>query len=191
MRGARLMCLALFLGGATPLPAQAVLQPEVKLDSTRTRVRNAVYRLRDSLQLAGAASARLGRDMSRSSDALMFARARLIAGRCKATAEATGPTRGELLSASLPNPDPNGALQALLRALDTLEVDMKQCETSFEALATPAKVEELRGYGVGRATRVQAAMRRFEDTARDYFRRALGIRYLASARGAGSMAPSR
>lgn len=70
--------LLLSLLGAAPvsLSAQAVVMPTAPLDAARTRVRDAMLVLRDSLMTINGAAARLQRDFRQTSGSVLTARAR-------------------------------------------------------------------------------------------------------------------
>lgn len=181
-----LLVLAL---GAQPLTAQQVITKPV-FDSVQTSLRKTLYALRDSLQQVDAASARLVRDRQRSSDALLRARARAIAGRCAGARQMAGVARGTVTGAGRPVPDKLHSLPRLTRALTELEAEMDRCAAEFRGLTAEEKAAELRDYGVGRGAKVQAAIRRYEPSVQLFFAQAVGDRYLPNLSGAGST-PSR
>ena len=185
------LLLALILAGASPLSGQTVIAPPPKLDSTQTAVRDALYRLRDSLQLVDAASASIARDRARSSDALLRSRARRLTIHCTGAANALGPTRAVVTSAGLPVADRLAVRAKLLRSLDSLQVGLQLCTTEFQRLQAPDRAEELRDYGIGKGERVQAYIRRHDIAVAPYFEAVTGVRYEASRRGAGATAAPR
>jgi hypothetical protein len=182
------LLLVLILAGTATLQAQMVVAPPPKLDSTQTAVRDALYRLRDSLQLVDAAASRLARDRSMSSDALLRSRAFRLSTRCAAASSALAPTRSVVTSSGLPAKDPRAFRAGLLRSLDSLEVGLKSCSTEFRRLLAPELGAELRDYGIGRGERVQHYIRRHEVAVGPYFESVTGVRYEASRRGAGAVA---
>jgi hypothetical protein len=187
-----LLVLILIFAGTASLPAQMVVAPPPTLDSTQTAVRDALYRLRDSLQLVDAAASRLARDRSMSSDALLRSRAFRLSTRCAAASSALAPTRSVVTSSGLPASDPKSYRPAALRSLDSLEAGLKYCSTEFKRLLAPELSAELRDYGIGRGERVQGYIRRHEVAVGPYFEAVTGVRYEASRRGAGAVvAPTR
>jgi hypothetical protein len=180
--------LALCLG-ASPAAAQQVIKKPV-FDSVQTSLRTTLYALRDSLMLVDAASARLVRDRTSASDALLGSRARSIAARCAAAGLMAGLSREKVVQAGRPVPDREGALPRLDRALTELKTQMEGCTTEFTGLATAQKAGELRDYGIGRGAKVQQAIRRYEPSVRLFFDKAIGDRYFPNLVGAGAT-PSR
>lgn len=174
------------LAGGQSLSGQMVVQPEAKLNETQMTVRTSLYRLRDSLQLVEAASARIARDLANASDAALRSRAQVMVNRCQAAVAQTDSTRGLVQRGALPDPDPTGVRSTLDKALDTLQVHLKDCVGEFKALTDPAKAEELRGYGIGRGRKVQVAIQSYRPTASLYFRAAFNQQYWPNTAGAGA-----
>lgn len=182
-RYATLALLGLAL--ATPLTAQTVVSEPV-LDAVQVELRDELYRLRDTLTLVESATARIARDLKTSSDQVLRSRARSVSDRCQAAAATVGPARTLVTERARPEPDPRKSRAQLTTALDTLELKLTQCTTEFAGLATPARSQELRDYGVGRGTRVREAVRAFDVALGLYFANALVIRYMPKAgRGTG------
>lgn len=180
-----LMLLALAPIGSA-LDAQTVVQPEPALDPAQRTVRTSLYQLRDSLQQVEAASARIARDLQRASDAALRSRARIMADRCRSATVQLDSTRTVVGRGQLPAPDPRSARLALDRALETLRGHLVECIGQFTSLQAPEKAEELRGYGIGRGQRVQAAIQQYRPTAALYFRLAFQQQYWPNTRGAGA-----
>ena len=180
--------IAFLLAGTSPLLGQDVIAPPPKLDSTQTAVRDALYRLRDSLQLVDAASSSLARDRAKSSDDVLSSRARRLATNCAAAAKAIEPTRKVVTSAGLPLKDPRSIRPTLLHSLDSLTVGLKYCAAEFHRLQAPELAAELRDYGIGRGEKVQSYIRRHDSAVGPYFETVTGSRYEASRRGAGTIA---
>lgn len=176
------LLLPLVALSARPVAAQAVLD-DPKLDSIQLVVRDALYRLRDSLTLVDAATARIQRDLRTTSDEVLRTRARNVATRCAATAATIPETREAVRAHPMPQPDPRGVLGQLDRALTELEGRMNACRTDFEGLATPDKAAELRDYGVGRGAKVRGASHQYQPAVVTYFKVALGVRYMPAMRG--------
>ncbi len=185
------LLVAIVFAGASPLSGQTVIAPPPKLDSTQTAVRNALYLLRDSLQLVDAAAARIARDRAMSSDLLMRSRAYLLATRCASAARTLTSTRSVITSAGLPKTDRLALRATLLRSLDSLDVGMAGCVTEFKRLQAPERAAELRDYGIGRGKKVQGYIRRHDAAVGPYFQEVTGSRYEASRQGAGTIAAPR
>lgn len=186
MKAITLVTLAALVTGGRSLGAQMVVQPEAKLNQAQMTVRTSLYRLRDSLQLVEAASARIARDLSGASDAALRSRARVMADRCQAAAIQTDSTRGVLSREGLPEPDPNGVRVPMVKALDSLQLQLIACVGQFTSLTEPAKAEELRGYGIGRGKKVQEAIQGYRPIASRYFRSTFNQQYWPATRGAGA-----
>ncbi|MBK6422545.1 MAG: hypothetical protein IPI38_18880 [Gemmatimonadetes bacterium] len=177
MKSLRLLTLALtcaLLPGR--LAGQAVLD-DPTLDSVQTVLRDALYRLRDTLTLVDAATARIARDLRATSDPVLRSRARAVADRCSAAVRMVPVTRETLSTHPRPAPDPRRVREGMDRALVTLEAELKGCVTEFTRLSEHGQEAELRGYGIGRGTKVRTAVRAFQPAAESYFGSALGIRY--------------
>jgi hypothetical protein len=181
-----LLALAALAAGAPVLSAQTVVQPEPKLNDAQLTVRNSLYQLRDTLQLVEAASARIARDLRSASDAALRSRARTMADRCRAATVQVDSTRTVVERGKLPDPDPRSARLSLDKALEVLRGHLVDCTAQFTALTSPEKAEELRGYGIGRGQRVQAAIQTYRPTASQYFRTTFQQQYWPSTRGAGA-----
>jgi hypothetical protein len=180
------LVLAAFAAGTRGAVAQQVLQPEAKLDPAQSVVRDALYRLRDSLLLVEAGSARIQRDLAGASDAALRSRARVLAGRCTAATVQLDSSRAVVAAQALPDPDPRAARAALDKALATLRPALVQCASQFTELTQPAKADELRGYGIGRAKRVRDAIRDYRPSASRYFRLTFNQQYWPNITGAGA-----
>jgi hypothetical protein len=165
------------------LAGQAVVTKSPPLDSARSRVRDAIFVLRDSLSSVDAAVARLQRDMSTSSDAVLRSRVKVLSDACNRAARTAGPTLSVISSTtSVPSPDPRNVRAETERGLTSLRQAMGQCGTEFAALLPADKAEELRGYAVPRALRMQESIRTYERVIEEYFATA-GIK--VRPRGAG------
>jgi len=173
----RLLILALACA-ALPgrLAGQAVLD-DPTLDSVQTVLRDAVYRLRDTLTLVDAATARIARDLRTASDPALRSRARAVADRCAVAVRMIPVTRDIIAANPRPVSDPRRAREQMDHALATLEGELKKCVTEFERLSGRGQEAELRGYGIGRGERVRTAVRAFQPAAESYFGAALGVRY--------------
>ena len=184
MNSLKVFALAILLAaGARALDAQAVVQPDPILDSTQSVIQRSVHSLRDTLALVQAASARIARDIRTTSDAVLRARARQLAGDCTAASRTITGTRAVVVSANRPKPDPRKLRPGMEQALDELKAQLDRCVVEFRGLATPEKAQELRDYGIGRGQKIQQAIRRYELGVRSYFFGATGVRYLPGQRG--------
>ncbi len=186
MKATSLLTLAALVAGSRGLSAQMVVQPEAKLNETQMTVRTSLYQLRDTLQLVEAASARIARDLVKSSDAVLRSRAEVMARRCQAAVAQTDSTREVVSRGALPAPDPRGTRSQLDKALSTLRGQLEQCVGQFHSLTAPEKAEELRGYGIGKGLRVQDAIQEYRPSAALYFRAAFGQQYFPNTSGAGA-----
>jgi hypothetical protein len=178
----------LLLAGSESLVAQAVVVPHtVKLDSVQTRVRAAVFVLRDSLKYVDAASGRIARDLKTTSNAGLIARARYLSQRCAAAARTVPATAAVVSGAGRPEPDTGGVRSSMERGLKELGSHMDRCREEFATLATVSKQQELRDYGIGRGARVQQSIRSYEAVLRRYYGTVIGERYTPDFTGAGSI----
>lgn len=173
---------------AAPLTAQAVVSEPV-LDSVQVELRDHLYRMRDTLTLVEGATARIARDLKTSSDQVLRSRARTVSDRCKVAAGAIPPARTLVAERARPEPDPRKSRARLTSALDTLEIKLTQCTTEFAGLATPARSQELRDYGVGRGDRLREAVRVVDAALSLYFATAIGTRYMPRGGRSGALVP--
>jgi DNA replicative helicase MCM subunit Mcm2 (Cdc46/Mcm family) len=171
-----------------PLAAQAsVVAPRAKLDSTQIAVQQAIFQLRDSLKFVDAASARIARDLKMTSNQALISRGRHLSERCDAAARAVPTTLTVVTTARRPDRDPEGVRRNMEAALKEVADQMDRCRAEFGELATEAKVQELRDYGIGRGARVRGAIRRYEDVLRRYYAVVFGARYTPDLTGAGEI----
>lgn len=187
MKFRMVLVLAALAAGTRGAAAQQVLQPDAPLNPAQTEVRSALYALRDSLLLVEAASARIERDLATASDAALRSRAHVLSGRCTVAQLQLDSARAVVAARALPAPDPRNVRALLDKALGALRTALTQCGTEFAALATPAKAEELRGYGIGRAKRVRLAIRDYRPSASQYFRLTFDQLYFPNVAGAGAI----
>jgi hypothetical protein len=174
------------LAGPASLSAQLVLQPEAKLTSEQMTVRTSLYRLRDTLLLVEAASARIARDLNGASDAALRSRARVMAQRCQAALVQTDSTRTVVTRGALPEPDPQKVRPNLERALTDLRTQLESCISEFNGLTDPSRSDELRGYGIGKGRKVQTAIQNYRPPAARYFRFTFNQQYWPNTSGAGA-----
>lgn len=185
MKASTLLLLAALAAGG-PVSAQTVVKPQAKLTPAQSTVRNALYQLRDTLQLVEAASARIARDLASTSDAALRSRARVMVDRCRASLPQIDSARSVVAREALPDPDPKAVRRALDRSLVDLREQLQDCVTEFTDLGDPAKADTLRGYGIGRGKRVQAAIRNYRPVAAQYFKLTFDQPYWPSMAGAGA-----
>jgi hypothetical protein len=163
---------------AHPLAAQArVVRPEPPLDAARAGLRDALLVLRDSLGTVDGAAARLQRDVRQASGASLMSRARVMHDACARSVRSVPLTRQNVLAARLSDPRQVKSRSELVGALDRLKGTLSRCETEFAAMSEPGQAETIRGYGGDHAARVQLALRRYEQTLRDFFA-TMGIRVM-------------
>jgi hypothetical protein len=167
------MVIGLF--GASPLTAQTVVRPQPTLDSARAAVRDALLVLRDSLVTIDGAAARLQRDYRQASGASLLSRARVMHDACGRSARTVPYAREAVLAAKLSDPTREKRRSELLGELDRLKSVLGRCEADFAALSRPDQAEAVRGYANHRAVQVQAALRKYEHSLRDFFG-VMGIR---------------
>jgi hypothetical protein len=158
-----------------PLAAQTVVRPAPPLDSARAALRDAVLILRDSLVTIDGAAARLQRDYRAASGPALLSRARVMREACARSIRTLPSTREALLSARLTEARRITRRQDLIQALDQLKGALNRCETEFAAMSAPDQAETVRGYANAKAAVVQAALRRYEKTQRDFLG-VMGIR---------------
>jgi hypothetical protein len=149
--------------------AQTIMRPEPPLDSARAALRDALLVLRDSLNTVDGAAARLQRDFRQSSEASLLSRARSMREACARSIRTVGPTRRVLRAAHLSEVPRARRRGELIAALDRLKGVLSRCETEFAAMSGPGQGERVRGYANDRATPVLAALRKYEQTLRDFF----------------------
>jgi hypothetical protein len=165
---------------AGSLPAQAtVIQPEAPLDSARASLRDAVLVLRDSLITVDAAAARLQRDFRQTSGASLLSRARVMGDACARAARAVPSARETVRAAQLSEPLRVKRRRELVNALDRLRGVLGRCEVDFAAMSQPGEAETVRGYSYARSQVVQGALRKYEESLREFLT-AMGI-YISPA----------
>jgi hypothetical protein len=164
-----LLTLAVLVAGSVTLHAQAVVTPAAPLDAARTRVRDALLVLRDSLMTVNGAAARLQRDFRKASPALLSARARDVSSACARSARTIPATRQVVAAAQATNPVPVRSRTELVRSLDSLAGVMTRCSTEFGAMAQAGKAEEVRGYGNRRAEPILKTLEDYDFTAESFF----------------------
>jgi hypothetical protein len=164
--------ILLFSLAAAPvaLNAQAVVRPAGPVPAVNAQARDAMLVLRDSLMTVNGAAARLQRDFRATSAAALTSRARQIANACARSARTVAPTRKAVAAADADGPARISSRAAVLRALDSLAVEMTKCSDEFRAMALPDKGEEVRGYGNRRAEPILRALYAYDATATRFFK---------------------
>jgi hypothetical protein len=153
------------------------MRPAPPLDSARATLRDALLVLRDSLNTIDVAAARLQRDFREASTASLLSRARVMREACAHSAKTVPATRGAVGSARLTDTNRVKRRAELLGAMHSLEGVLRRCETEFAAMSQPGQGEKVRGYANDRATRVQAELRRYENTLGNFLG-VMGIRLI-------------
>ena len=152
------------------LNSQTVVRPAGPLPAAHVPVRDAMLALRDSLMTVNGAAARLQRDFRQTSDAALTWRAREIANACARSVRTMAPTRKALEAADAGDRARMNTRAAVLRALDSLSVEMTKCSDEFGAMALPGKGEVVRGYGNRRAEPILKALYDYDATATRFFK---------------------
>jgi hypothetical protein len=153
------------------------MRPEPPLDSARAAVRDALLVLRDSLGSIDGAAARLQRDFRQASGASLLSRARVVRDACGRSVRTVPAARSAVLAANLSERNRIKRRAELVAALDRLNGVLNRCESEFAAMSQPGQAETVRGYGNERAVRVLGALRKYEQSLRDFFA-AMGIRVM-------------
>jgi hypothetical protein len=165
------------MAAAGPLAGQTVVRPAPPLDSTRAALRDALLVLRDSLVTIDGAAARLQRDFRNASGPSLLSRARVMYQACARSGKAIPTARETVQSTRLTDPHKLERRKELLAAMDKLELAVGRCATEFAAMSKTGQAETVRGYANDRASRVQNALRSYEQALREYFG-IMGIRVL-------------
>jgi len=182
-----LLTLAALTLSAAPLSAQASVVMPRRLAPEQEAVKREYLRFRDTLNLVEAASARLVRDMGRTSDAAMSARARTVQAGCVASLAMYDSALVRITALNPDNPKTQRDRKHLLEAFSELNQSLKECDESFGRMAKPENIEELRGYGMSRGTRLRAGIHRFNGAARGYLT-SVGIEVRPIGAGANPLA---
>jgi hypothetical protein len=164
-------CTWLLLGSLVcvgPASAQTVMRPDPPLDSARAAVRDALLILRDSLNTIDGAAARLQRDFRQASEASLLSRARVMRDACARSERTVAPARRVVLDVEPLEPRRMKHRSELVKAMDHLSGALARCELDFAAMSRPGQGETVRGYGNDRATRVQSALRKYENALRGF-----------------------
>jgi hypothetical protein len=164
-----LLLLSLITAAPLALDAQGVLMPSSRLDGARTRVRDAMLVLRDSLITINSAAASLQHDFRQTSGAVLSARARELSNACARSVRTIGPTRQVVASAAATSPGRVRSRDALVRSLDSLNTELSRCVTEFSAMAAPDRAEEVRGYAIRRSEPVLKALGDYDRACSAFF----------------------
>ena len=176
--------LVLAILGGERLAAQTVLRSPPPLDSARASLRDAVLVFRDSLVTVDGAAARLQRDYREASGPSLLSRAQQMYEACARSGRTVPPTRLAVKRTQVSQPLKVERRQELVEALDHLTQALGTCETEFAAMSKPGEAERVRGYGNDRATKVQAAIRSYEQVLREFLG-TMGIQVLPLGVSAG------
>jgi hypothetical protein len=168
--------VALVLLSAAPLAAQGtVVRPEPALDAGRASLRDALLRFRDSLNSIDAAAGRLQRDYRQASTASLISRARVMQEACDRSLRNLPAARKAVVASDASEGQRLRRRREMLTAMEQLGKALTRCRSEFGAMSQPGEGEQVRGYGNDRATRVQAALRRYEVALATFFS-AMGIK---------------
>jgi hypothetical protein len=181
-----LLTAGLLVAVANTLSAQAVYAPDPALPPEHKVVADAIYQLRDSLNLIGAAGARLALDRQGTSDASLRSRATLLAGRCRTALPVADSTKAIVLRGAIPSPDPRGAVKRFDKAIADVRAKLAWCDSEFTRLTEAKNAEELRGYGIGKAQQVTQVTQLYVNESALYLKSAMNARYKPNTRGAGA-----
>jgi septal ring factor EnvC (AmiA/AmiB activator) len=167
----RFALVALLVTGAAPaLGAQAAMVvPEKPLDSERARLRDTVYVMRDTLAAVNASIARLQRDFRTASTPVLVSRARTLTADCAAARRRIPATRSAIAAAPIKSKLVLDQQKRTTTELARLETELDRCVTEFGRLSTPAKGEEVRGYGNRKAAPIQTQIRRYDEAVTGFF----------------------
>ncbi len=163
-----LLTLAALTISAVPLSAQASMVLPKRLAPEQEAVKSEYLRFRDTLNAVEAASARLVRDMGRTSDAAMSARAKTVQAGCVASLAMYDSALVRITALNPDNPKTQRDRKHLLESFGELHQGLQECDEGYGRLAKPENIEELRGYSMGRGTRLRATIHRFNGAARAY-----------------------
>lgn len=72
--------------------------------------------------------------------------------------------REAVLAASISDPNRRKRRGELIGELDRLKSALARCEAEFAVMSRPGQAETVRGYANDRAVRIQAALRRYEQS---------------------------
>lgn len=163
-----LIICAMLAGTAAPLAAQTAVARPTDLSVEQISVRDAYLVIRDTLHAVGAGGARLIRDKNGSSDAVLSSRARIISQDCSAAFGMLDSTRAGMMVIESEDPRVAERRSNLSEAFTRLTAGLEECESGFARLAEPANIEELRGYGFGRAEAIREIIHHFNKMSTEY-----------------------
>jgi hypothetical protein len=164
-----LLTIAALSIAAGPLAAQSSVVTPKRLAPEQEAVRSEYLRFRDTLHVVEAATARLVRDMGRTSDAAMSSRAKTVQTGCVASLAMYDSARVRI-TALEGNANVQRRRTKLLESFGALQQGLQDCEKDFGRLALPENLVELRGYSMSRGNRLRAVIQHFNAASRDYLR---------------------
>ena len=130
----------------------------------RTRMREAVTALGDSLSVLAGAGATFARDLSQSSRQAVLARAADVRTRCEGTrAAAREVDRVYAAHATVVAGD--RGMPEYRRELGRLDAELARCEREWQTPYSAAVADSLRAWGPHRLSRIDAAARRYAAAA--------------------------
>jgi len=124
--------------------------------------------LRDSLAAVQGGAARLQRDLANSSDAVTRTRSREISDACASSARASKSVQQTVATNPEPAKDAKQTRAGVIATLRELRTALDQCHADFARLSDPVMAEELRGYGVSRAERLDQPIGRYNLALAEY-----------------------
>ena len=181
-----LMAVAALTVSAGPLVAQSSVVMPSRLAPEQEAVKIEYLRFRDTLHVVEAATARLVRDMGRTSDAAMSSRAKTVQVGCAASIAMSDSARVRI-TALEGNANVQRFRTKLLESFGELQQGLQDCDKDFARLAQPENIEELRGYSMSRGAKLRAVIHRFNAASRDYLR-SVGIDVRPIGAGANPLA---
>ena len=159
----RAYLLALVALVMVPPAAAQLITPKSRppLTPEKLKIQSALVMFRDSLSAVQGGASRLERDLANSSDAVTRTRSREISEACASSSRASNTLQQTVENSPDPIADPKKTRAGVVAALRDLRSALDQCHEEFTRLGNPERAEELRGYGVSRAARLNAPMNRY------------------------------
>jgi hypothetical protein len=154
---------------ASPAAAQLLTpKPKPPLTPEKLKIQSALVMLRDSLSAVQGGAGRLERDLATSSDAVTRTRSHEISEACASSSRASNAVQQTVTDSPDPVSDPKKTRTAVVAALRDLRSALDQCHEEFTRLGNPQQAEELRGYGLSRAARLNAPISRYNLAVANY-----------------------
>jgi hypothetical protein len=154
---------------ASPVTAQTVVQPEKPLDPGQLKARDAMMKLRGSLNSITAASARLVRGAGpASSSAWLQARARNLAFACAHSRATMAEVRPVVEGGDGTTQVQLTARRNLLAAMTGLDATLTTCETKWAARSTAADATPIREQGPSEVEAMKQEVQAFDRTLSAY-----------------------